>query len=103
LLKKCKTWEQARAVISLTIAGWNRSLVSEDDEPGVRKELIDRFVPKATDTDAIGAATQIMDIVAERRRQLFPGLRRTISDYDVRVVDGSLTLTVRSALCEMRK
>jgi hypothetical protein len=97
LLKECKTWKQARAVISLTMAGWNRSLLPEDDKPGVRKEVIDRFVPKATDTDAIGAAAQIMDIVAERRQRLFPKFHRIISNYDVEVRGDSLALSVTSA------
>ncbi len=62
-----KTAEQAEAIISLAVAGWNKSLLPPDHQPEIEKELIDCFVPKDGSAEAVGVAIHFMDFVAARR------------------------------------
>ena len=92
-----KTPERAEAIISLTVAGWNKSMFPPDKRPMIEKDLIDCFVPKDGNAEDIGVAIHVMDLMAERREKLFPDLRKIIVDYDVEIASGRLTLNVRSA------
>ena len=92
-----KTAERAEAIISLTIAGWNKSMFPPDKQPSIEKDLIDCFVPKDGSAEAVGVAVQMMDLVAERREKLFPHLRKIVVDYELGISGGRLTLNVTSA------
>lgn len=92
-----KTPERAEAIISLTIAGWNKSMFPPDEQPSIENDLIDCFVPKDGSAEAVGVAVHIMDIIAERREKLFPHLRKIVVDYELDISGGRLTLKVSSA------
>ena len=92
-----KTAERAKAVIMLVVAGWNKALFPPDKQPVVEKEIIDLLVPEDGSAEAIGVAVQIMDTAADRRKKLFPDLRKIIVDYEVEIAGGRLTLNVTSA------
>ena len=92
-----KTPQRAEAIIMLTIAGWNKSMFPPDKQPLIEKDLINSFVPKDGNAEAVGVAVQIMDTMIERRERLFPDLRKIIVDYECSVSGGRLTLEVRSA------
>jgi hypothetical protein len=92
-----KTPERAKAIIMLTIAGWNKSMFPPDKQPLIEKDLINSFVPKDGNAEDVGVAVQIMDTMVERRERLFPDLRKIIVDYECSVSGGRLTLEVRSA------
>ena len=89
--------KRAETIISLTVAAWNKSMFPPDKQPIIEKELIDCFVPKDGSAEDIGIVTHIMDIVAERREELFPDLRKVIVDYEVDISGGRLNLNVSSA------
>ncbi|NLX97471.1 MAG: hypothetical protein GXY83_14990, partial [Rhodopirellula sp.] len=95
--KQGNTAEKAQAIIMLTIAGWNKSMFPPDKQPLIEKDLIDAFVPKDGSAEAVGVAVEVMDIIAERRQNLFPDLRKIIVDYEVEIRGGRLTLNVSSA------
>lgn len=98
LLKQyAKTPERAKAVIMLAIAGWNKSLLPPDKQPVVEKDIIDHLVPDDGSGEAVGVAVEIMDAAADRRKRLFPDLRKIIVDYEVEIGGGRLTLNVSSA------
>ncbi len=59
--------------------------------------MIDAFVPKDGSAEAVAAAMEIMDMMAERREKLFPDIRKIIVDYEVEIGGGRLTLNVSSA------
>ncbi len=92
-----KTAERAEAIISLTIAGWNKSMFPPDEQPSIEKDLIDCFVPKDGSAEAVGVAVQMMDLVADRREKLFPHLRKIVVDYELDISGARLTLNVTSA------
>jgi hypothetical protein len=92
-----KTRERAQAIIMLAIAGWNKSMFPPDKLPLIEKDLIDCFVPKDGSAETIGVALEFMELVADKRKKLFPDLRKIIVDYDLMISDGRLTLNVTSA------
>ena len=92
-----KTPERAESIIMLTIAGWNKSMFPPEKQPMIEKDLIDAFVPKDGSAEAVAVAMEVMDMMAERRENLFPDLRTIIVDYEVEVGGGRLTLNVTSA------
>jgi len=92
-----KTAERAQAIISLAIAGWNKSMFPPEKQPAIEKDLIDCFVPKDGSAEAVGVAIHVLDLVAERRKKLFPDVRKIILDYEVEIGGGRLTLGVTSA------
>jgi hypothetical protein len=92
-----KTAEQAQAIISLAVAGWNKSMFPPDKQPAIQKDLIDCFVPRDGSAEAVGVAVQVMELIADRREKLFPDLRKIIVDYEVDISGGRLTLNVTSA------
>ena len=92
-----KTAKRAEAIISLAVAGWNKSMLPPDTQPIIEQDLIDCFVPKDGGAEAIGVVVQIMDLVAERREQLFPKIRKIVVDYKLDISHGNLTLNVTSA------
>ena len=92
-----KTAEQAEAILMLTIAGWNKSMFPPDKQSIIEKDLIDIFVPKDESAEAVGVAIDFMDMIADRRKKLFPDLCKIIVDYDVVISGGLLTLNVTSA------
>ena len=91
------TAERAKTILMLTIASWNKSMFPPHKQPLVEKDLINAFVPKDGSAQAIGMAVEVMDIIAERRQELFPDLRKIIVDHEVVVGSDRLTLNVSSA------
>jgi hypothetical protein len=89
--------KRAEAIISLTVAAWNKSMFPPDKQPIIQKELIDCFIPKDGNAEDVGIVTHIMDIVADRREELFPDLRKIIVDYEVDISGDQLNLNVTSA------
>ena len=96
--KHGKTAQRAKAIIMLTIAGWNKSMFPTGKQPIIEKDLIDCFVPEDGGAEAVGVAIEVMDLVAERREKLFPDLQKIIVDYEAEIGGGRLTLNVTSAL-----
>ena len=83
-------------IVQLTIAAWNKSMFSADRQTAMEKEIIDTLVPPDGDAEQAATIIQALDIVEERRRKLFPNLRRFVLDYDLRVSEGRVALNVVS-------
>ena len=92
-----KSAERVQAIISLTVAGWNQSMFPPEKQSLIEKELIEHFVPKDGPGEDIAFLLQFMDIIVERRKKLFPDLRKIIVDYKVILSGHRLTLNVTSA------
>jgi hypothetical protein len=92
-----KTAERAKTIISLAIAGWNKSMFPVERQAAIETDLIDCFVPKDGSAAAVWVAVHLMDFVADSRAKLFPTLRKIIVDYEVVIATGRLTLNVSSA------
>ena len=84
-------------IVQLTIAAWNKAMLSADKQDASEKQIIDILVPRDGDAELVGTVIQALDIVEERRNKLFPNLRRFIEDYDLHVSDGRVALNIISS------
>ena len=82
--------------IQLTIAAWNKSMHPAERQAEIEKEIIDTLVPPDGDAELVGAIIEALEIVDDRRKKLFPNLRRFVLDYDLRVSGGRVELNVIS-------
>jgi hypothetical protein len=95
LLKKYgNNAQRFESIIVLTIAVWNKGLLPDEKQGPVEQELIDHVIPKDGSAEDVGAIVQAMDIIDERRKQLFPGLRKLIASYDLEFSGGRASLNI---------
>jgi hypothetical protein len=83
-------------IVQLTIAAWNKAIFPADRQAAMEKEIIDTLVPPDGKAEQVGTVIQALDIVDERRKKLFPNLRRFVVDYDLQVSEGSVALNILS-------
>ncbi len=83
-------------IVPLTIAAWNKGMFSEEQQAAMENEIIDTLVPPDGDAEQVGTIIQALDIVDERRKRLFPYLRRFVLDYDLQVYEGRVALNILS-------
>ena len=83
-------------IVQLTIVAWNKAMASADRQDAMQKEIIDTLVPPDGDAEQVETIIQALDIVEERRKKLFPNLRRFVVDYDLQVSEGRVALNVIS-------
>jgi len=84
-------------IVQLTITAWNKAMFSADRQDALEKEIVDTLVPPDGDAELVGAVIEALEIVDERRKKLFPNLRRIVVDYDLQVSEGTVALNVVSA------
>lgn len=84
-------------IVQLTIVTWNKAMYSADRQEAMEKQIIDILVPPDGDAGLVGTVIQAMEIVEERRKKVFPALRRIIVDYDLHVSNGKVALNIVSA------
>jgi len=89
--------ERASVIIMLAIAAWNKSMFPEEKQPMIEKDLIDCFVPKDGSAVAVAVVGEIMDVITECRKRLFPDLKKVVVDHETTFTNGRLTLNVTSA------
>lgn len=98
LLKKYGTdAKRAESIIALAIATWNKAMLPTKAQDGFDKSVIDIAVPSDGNAESVGAVIEIMELIEDRRKELFPNLRVVIANYDLQVSQGGLTLNVGSA------
>ena len=86
--------QRCESIIVLTIAVWNKGLLPDEKQGPVEQELIDHVIPKDGSAEDVGAIVQAMDMIDERRKQLFPNLRKLIASYDLKFSDGRASLNI---------
>ena len=89
--------KRIEGIIMLTIAAWNKGMFPSEKQDGVEKDIIDAFVPPDGSAESVAVILEVMDLIEERRKRLFPNLRKIIVTYDLKVVKGRLSLNVGSA------
>ena len=83
-------------IVQLAIATWNKAMFPVDRQAAMEKEIIDTLVPPDGDAELVGAIIQAMEIVEDRRKKLFPNLRRFVVNYDLQVSEGKVALNILS-------
>ena len=83
-------------IVQLTIAAWNKAMSPADRQNAMEKQIIDTLVPPDGKAELVGAVIQAMEIVDDRRKRLFPNLRRFVVNYDLQVSEGRVALNILS-------
>ena len=83
-------------IVQLTIAAWRKAMFPADKQAAMEKDIIDTLVPPDGDAEQVGTIIQALYMVEERRKKLFPNLRRYVLDYDLHVSEGRVALNVVS-------
>ena len=83
-------------IVQLTIAAWNKAMFPADRQNAMEKQIIDTLVPPDGKAELVGAVIQAMEIVDDRRKRLFPNLRRFVVNYDLQVSEGRVALNILS-------
>jgi hypothetical protein len=98
LLKKHgKYSKRLEGIIVLTVATWNIAMLPEEKQAPAAKEMINKIVPSDGSAEDVAAIIELMDIVEERRKALFPNLRMFVADYSFRASESGMTLNVGAA------
>ncbi len=96
LSKYGTTPQRIETIISLTIAGWNKTLFSASEQATIEKELIESLVSEDASPDTGALTSFILNLIAVRREQLFPNFNMMIVGYECIFSGGKLTLNVSS-------
>ncbi len=83
-------------LVQLTIAAWNKSMLPVEHQAEVEREIIDTFESPDGDAERVDAIADALEIIEDRRRKLFPDLRRFVLNYDVQVSGNKVELNVVS-------
>ena len=95
LLKKYgNTPQRFESIIGLAIAVWNKALLPDEKQVAVEQELIDLIIPKDGHAEEVGGILQAFDIIDERRKLLFPKIRKFVASYDIKFSDGRVSLNI---------
>jgi hypothetical protein len=92
-----KTAQRIETIIMLTIAAWNKAMLPQVKQPNIEKELVDALVSRDANAETVAVVLEIFDLVEERRRKLFPDLRKIVVDYEMNFRRGHVDLNVTSA------
>lgn len=89
--------KRVESIIALAMAAWNKAMFPAEAQNGFEKAVLDVAVPTGENAEFVGTAIEIMDMIEDRRQELFPDLRAIITKYDLQVTGEKLTLNVDSA------
>ena len=88
--------KSVQRILAIAMAAWNRAVIPADKQH-LGKRILDSLVPPNSSAAAIGTITYVMDLIGERRKELFPHLRQFIVDYEFGMSEGEVTLNIVSA------
>jgi hypothetical protein len=91
------TPDRVKTIISLVIVEWNKSMLPPDEQPAIEEKMLECLLSNDGSAEDLGAAAHMMNLIAERRQQLFPHLRKFIIDYELDCSGGRMNLNVVSS------
>lgn len=94
------TPDETKGVITLVVHGWNKSLLPPEQQPVFEKQILAGIASEGGNAEMVRAAMDIMDAAAERRKRLFPDIRKLVVDYTIAISQGTLNLNVSSVPCK---
>ena len=89
--------KRMESLIALTIAAWNKAMLPEGKQGSVEDEIINTLVPPGGSAETVAVIIEIMDLIEERRKELFPNLRMFVADHDFQASESGMTLNVGAA------
>jgi len=87
----------ARSIIALAIAAWNKAVLPATMQEGFDEQVLHALGPIGDTKDGREVIAYTMNVIAERRKQYYPNLRKYIVSFDIDVSEGQTRLNVASA------
>ena len=96
LRARFKAETRVQTIISLTIMAWNISLFPPKEQEGMRKKILEKLKLQIDrlDNDVL---SETLDMLINRKNTLYPDIKESILEYDVKITSDNLTLSVKTA------
>jgi len=94
LAKYIENDNRVKTIISLTVIEWNKIMLPDSMHDETQERVINHLVPPNGDAEQIGAILYISDLIRERKERYYPNLKCVITNYDLSVSNGNITLSV---------
>jgi hypothetical protein len=94
LMKYAENNKRVETIISLTVIEWNKLMLPVTMHDETQNRMINHLVPSDGDAEQIGAILYISDLIRERKERYYPNLKCVIKNYDLKVSNGNITLSV---------
>ncbi len=88
--------ERIRSIMTLAVAAWNMSMLSQVSEEQIA-ETISGSLPKEFLAEDVSVILKVVYMLMERRREHFPGIQKIVLGHEVVKTDKGWDLTVSSA------
>jgi hypothetical protein len=97
LLQKYKeNFGRAHGILTLAVIAWNMSMLPEPDEEQLVANIASSLPPEFSAVD-VAMILNTVYLLMQRKRELFPDIRRVIVNHEVRKTETGFDLTVGSA------
>lgn len=88
---------RVRGIISLTVAVWNMTFLSQENQTDLQERWIDKILPEDCDAQDIGITLTVFENLERRKSELFPNNRTFIMGHDLTLDSENIHLNVSSA------
>lgn len=88
--------KRVESIIALTIVAWNKSLLPADKQDDVVRDAVNKIVPADGEAELVGTVVHMLELIEDRRKKLFPNVRKLVVDYDLHVSEDSISLNIAS-------
>jgi hypothetical protein len=97
-----KTYERVHGILHLAVIAWNLSVLPEEREEEILKEITD-VLPKVFSAQDIVVVIDKVYMMKNRKRELFHDIQEVITKIDLRRTETGFDLTVFSAPVKVLK
>ncbi|MCP4579748.1 MAG: hypothetical protein GY846_26050 [Deltaproteobacteria bacterium] len=87
---------RVRGLISLAVAAWNMSFLSNEQQMAFQEKLITKAFPKDSDAKDVAMMLSFFAELQQRQRKLFPDIRSIIIGHDLDIDINNIHLNVSS-------
>lgn len=87
---------RVRGLISLAVAAWNMSFLSNEEQMAFQEKWIIEAFPKDSDAKDVAMMLSFFGELQKRQRKLFPGIRSFIMAHDLEIDNNNIHLHVSS-------
>jgi hypothetical protein len=84
-------------IIALAIAAWNKAVLPANMQAAFDRKVLAAIARPGKDAEAAEVQVYIMDVIAKRRAERYPHLRKFIVSFDFVQSEGKFALNVASA------
>ena len=88
--------KRVESIVALTIVAWNKSLLPADKQDDVVRDAVNKIVPADGEAELVGAVIYMLELIEDRRKKLYPSVRKLVVDYDLHASEDNISLNIAS-------